>query len=115
MDSRSTMMIINPNPIENKNLIFKIYFNIAASYSFLNKFKDSIDYFDKALQIENVDNENKVRALMGKGNCYYRAKQLLQGGYENAYSIRMESDFEADEKTLDTLKKIRNRRRLRIL
>jgi len=32
---------------------FKTFYNIAASYSFLNKFKDSIEYFDKALGIEN--------------------------------------------------------------
>lgn len=85
---------------------FKIYFNVAASYSFLNKFKDAIDYFDKALQIDNMDNENKVKALMSKGNCYYRGKQLLQGGYESAYSIKMESDFEVDDKTLETLRRL---------
>ena len=49
---------------------FKLYFNIAASYSFLNKFNESIEYFDKALKIENIEDENKVKALMSKGNCY---------------------------------------------
>src|SRR3990167_3004186 len=34
---------------------FKIYYNIAASYSYMNKIKDSIEYFDKALGIGNVD------------------------------------------------------------
>src|SRR3989338_8392594 len=61
---------------------FKVFFNMAASYSFLNKFDRSIGHFDKALAIENIDNENKVKALMNKGSCYYKAKKLLQGDFE---------------------------------
>jgi len=86
---------------------FKIYYNIAASYSFLNKFNDSIEYFDNALKIENIDDENKAKALMSKGNCYYKAKQLIKGDYEEgSYKIHMESDFDVDEKIIDILKKI---------
>ena len=88
-------------------LFFKIYFNIAASYSFLNKFKDSIEYFDRALKIENIDDENKVKALMSKGNCYYMTKQLIKGDYEEGtYKIRMESEFDVDEKTIESFRKI---------
>ncbi len=86
---------------------FKIFYNIAASYSFLNKFDESIDYFDKALKIENIDDENKLKALMSKGNCYYRAKLLVKGDYEEgAYKIKIESDFDVDENTLEAFKKI---------
>src|SRR3989338_11381612 len=49
---------------------FKIFFNIAASYSFMNKFDNAIEFFDKSLKIENTDDENKIKALMSKGNCY---------------------------------------------
>jgi len=86
---------------------FKIYFNIAASYSFLNKFNKSIDYFDKALKIENIDDENKVKALMGKGNCFYKIKQLLKEDRDGGtYSIRMESEFDVDDSMLDIYKKL---------
>ncbi len=84
---------------------FKIYYNIAASYSYMNKIKDSIEYFDNALKIDNVDNENKVKALMGKGNSYYLGKQILKGDDET-YRTRMESEFDVGEKTIDTLKKM---------
>jgi len=43
---------------------FKVYYNIGASQSYLNKLKDSIEFFDKALKIENIDDENKVKALI---------------------------------------------------
>ena len=86
---------------------FKVYFNIAASYSFLNKFSNSIVYFDNALKIENIDDENKVKALMSKGNCYYRTKQLLKKDHdEGTYAIRMESEFDVDEKTLEVFRKL---------
>jgi len=86
---------------------FKIYFNIGASHSFLNKFNESIQYFDKSLAIENIDDNNKVKALMSKGNCYYKTKQLLQlENDEGAYKIRMESDFDADEKTIEWFRKL---------
>jgi len=86
---------------------FKIYFNLAASYSFLNKFYESIEYFDKALMIENIEDENKVKALMSKGNCYYRTKQLLNEGHdEGTYAIRMESEFDIDEETMEIFKKL---------
>jgi len=86
---------------------FKIYFNIAASNSFLNKFNESIEFFNKALKIENIDDENKVKALMSKGNCFYRIKQLLKEDHdEGTYSIRMESEFDVDEDTLEIFKKL---------
>jgi len=86
---------------------FKIYFNIAASYSFLNKFNESTEFFDKALKIENIEDENKVRALMSKGNCYYRIKQFLKEDRdESTYAIRMESEFDVDEKTLEIFKRL---------
>jgi len=95
---------------------FKTFYNIAASHSFLNRFKDSIEYFDKALSIENIDDGNRVKGLMSKGNCYYKAKQLLEAeNEEGAYKIRMESEFDADEETIDTFKKIDERENLLVL
>lgn len=86
---------------------FKIFFNIAASYSFMNKFDNAIEFFDKSLKIEKTDDENKIKALMSKGNCYYKAKQLLNADYEEGtYAIRMESDFNVDSKMLDEFKKL---------
>ena len=50
-----------------------------------------------ALKIENIDDENKVKALMSKGNCYYRTKQLLKNDHdEGTYAIRMDSEFDMD-------------------
>lgn len=89
------------------DFFFKIFFNMAASYSFMNKFDNAIDYFDKSIKIENTDDANKVKALMSKGNCYYKAKQLLNTDYEGGtYAIRMESDFNVDGKMLDEFKKL---------
>src|SRR3989338_10707953 len=34
------------------DFFFKLFYNMAASYSYLNFFKDSIQYFDSALNIE---------------------------------------------------------------
>jgi len=86
---------------------FKIFFNVAASYSFMNKFDNAIEFFDKSLKIEKTDDENKIKALMSKGNCYYKAKQLLNSDYEEGtYAIRMESDFNVDSKMLDEFKKL---------
>ena len=62
---------------------FKCYFNMGASYTFLNDFDSSIENFDKALAIGNIDNENKVKALMNKGNCYYKARKLMHGDFEH--------------------------------
>jgi len=92
---------------KSAEFFFKLYFNIAASYSFLNKFNESIEYFDKALKIENIEDENKVKALMSKGNCYYRTKQLLDEGHEEGtYTIRMESEFNIDDETFEIFKKL---------
>ncbi len=86
---------------------FKIFFNIAASYSFMNKLDNAIEFFDKSLKIESIDDENRIKALMSKGSCYYKAKQLLSMGYEEGtYAIRMESDFNVDGKMLDEFKKL---------
>jgi len=86
---------------------FKLYFNIAASYSFMNRFDNAIEYFDRSLKIESIDDENMIKALMSKGSCYYKAKQLLSMGYEEgAYAIKMESDFNVDSKMLDEFKKL---------
>jgi len=85
---------------------FKIYFNIGASNSFMNKFNFSIDYFDKALKIENISEENKVKALMSKGNCFYMAKQLLKGDYKDIYRVKIESEFNVDDKTVDLLNRM---------
>jgi tetratricopeptide (TPR) repeat protein len=85
---------------------FKIFFNIAASYSFLNKFVEAIDFFNKALKIENIENENKVKALMSKGNCYYRAKNLIKEDSDDTYSISMESEFSVDKETSEIFRRL---------
>lgn len=54
------------------DFLFKAYYNIAACYSYLNDFEKSIEYFDKALGVNNTDEENRVKAYMGKGTSYYR-------------------------------------------
>src|SRR3989338_5877020 len=88
-------------------LFFKLFFNIAASHSFMNKFDNAIEFFNQSLKIENIDDENKIKALMSKGSCYYKAKQLLNADYDKGtYAIRMESDFNVDGKMLDEFKKL---------
>jgi tetratricopeptide (TPR) repeat protein len=92
---------------------FKTYYNMAAAYSYINKFDKSIDYFDKALFISNIEPDNKAKALLSKGNCYYRAKCLLKdGAAENYYSVRLDSEYEIDEKTSDIFKKLDNKENL---
>jgi len=87
--------------------LFKIYFNLGACHSFLSKFNDSIEYFNKALDIDNIDDENKVKALMSKGNCYYAAKQLIKDNFEeDSYQIKMESEFDVDKKTKEIFSKM---------
>ncbi len=89
---------------------FKIFFNIAASYSFLNQFDRSIRHFDSALAVENIDNDNRVKALMNKGSCYYKAKKLLQGDFgEGNYKISEEDDFGDTAKTIESLSRLDNK------
>ena len=52
--------------------LFKCNYNIAACYSYLDDFDQAITYFDKSLQVQAAEDENKVRALMGKGSTVYR-------------------------------------------
>lgn len=84
---------------------FKVYFNMAASYSCLNKLDKSINYYDQASAIDNIDNENKVKLLINKGNCYYKAKKLLEGELKNM-DITILGE---EENILDTLKKMDNK------
>jgi len=92
---------------------FKTFFNIAASYSFLNKFKKSFENFDKALEIENIDDSNKVKGLISKGNCYYKAKHLLElEKKEGAYKIKLESEFDTDQENIAIIKKLDDKRNL---
>ena len=86
--------------------LFKCSYNIAACYSYLDNFDEAINYFDKALQIEMADDENKVRALMGKGSVFYRKKLFLEGRYRaGAYRIAMDTDWEISDKKLEEYKK----------
>ncbi len=85
--------------------LFKCNYNIAACYSYLDNFDEAINYFNKALQIEVSDDENKVKALMGKGNTFYRKKLLVEGRYRaGAYRIPMDTDFEIDDKKIEEYK-----------
>ncbi|MBI2651520.1 tetratricopeptide repeat protein [Candidatus Woesearchaeota archaeon] len=92
--------------------LFKIYFNIAASYSFLGKFDAAINYFDKALLIENVDDENKVKALMSKGNCYYNIDQLLKRSFDGEIYHMAQSEINSDEKAANSFKKMGEKKNL---
>jgi len=86
--------------------LFKCNYNIAACFSYLNNLDESINFFDKALQIESVDDENKVKALMGKGSCIYRKKLLIEGRYKaGAYRIPMAADWEISDKKAEEYRK----------
>ena len=61
--------------------VFKCNYNIAACFSYLDSFEEAIDFFDRSLLIGQVDDENKVKALMGKGTTIYRKKMLVEGRY----------------------------------
>ena len=79
--------------------LFKCNYNMAACYSYLDNFDESIRHFDKALQIQAADDENKVRALMGKGGTFYRKKMFVEGRYKaGAYRISMDTEWEVSDK-----------------
>ena len=86
--------------------LFKCNYNIAACYSYLDNFDEATKHFNKALQIEMADDENKVRALMGKGSTFYRKKLFVEGRYRaGAYRISMDTDWEVSDKKLEEYKK----------
>ena len=86
--------------------LFKCNYNMAACYSYLDNFDDAINYFDKSLQIEAAEDENKVRALMGKGSTFYRKKLFVEGRYRaGAYRISMDTEWEVTDKKLEEYKK----------
>jgi len=85
--------------------LFKCNYNMAACYSYLDNFDKAINYFDKALQIEVAEDENKVKALMGKGSTFYRKKLFVEGRYRaGAYRISMDTDWEISDKMADGFK-----------
>ena len=86
--------------------LFKINYNIAACHSYLDNFDESINCFNKALQMDMADDENKVRALMGKGSCFYRKKMLIDGRYRaGAYRIAFDSDYEISDEKIEAYRK----------
>ena len=86
--------------------LFKCNYNMAACYSYLDNFDDAIRYFDKSLSVHQADDENKVRALMGKGSVFYRKKMFVEGRYRaGAYRISMDADWEVDDKKIDEYRK----------
>ncbi|MBI2131003.1 tetratricopeptide repeat protein [Candidatus Woesearchaeota archaeon] len=88
------------------DFLFKLNYNIAACYSYLGDFENSIKYFDNALGIQISSDENKVKALMGKGNIFYRKKMLVEGRHKaGAYRIPMETDWEIDDSRIDDFRK----------
>lgn len=87
------------------NFLFKVFYNIAGCYSYLNKFDEAINYFDKALRIEIEDGDSKVKALMGKGNSFYRMKMFIDNAYSGAYKISMETEW--DKENEEMLEKFR--------
>jgi len=88
---------------KSAEFFFKVFFNIAASYSNTKELIKAIDYFDKALKIENIDVEDQVKAYLSKGSTYYLANKLIKEE-ETASKIIIES--EVKEKVLETLKKL---------
>ena len=82
--------------------LFKCNYNMAACFSYLDNFDNSIEFFDRALKIQNAEDENKVRALMGKGSTYYRKKLFVEGRYKaGAYRISMDADWEVSDKMVE--------------
>jgi len=88
------------------DFLFKLNYNIAACYSYIGDFENSITFFDKALAIDIANDENKIKALTGKGNIYYRKKMLIEGSHkEGTHRIPMETDWEVDDKKMEEYKK----------
>src|SRR3989338_4490881 len=86
--------------------IFKCNYNIAACYSYLDDFDQAISFFDKSLQVQSAEDENKVRALMGKGSVYYRKKMFVEGRYKaGAYRIAMDTEWEVSDSKVEDYKK----------
>lgn len=86
--------------------LFKCHYNMAACYSYLDNFDEAIESFNKSLNIEMADEENKVKALMGKGSCFFRKKLLVEGRYKaGAYRIAMDADWEISDKMIEEYKK----------
>ena len=77
--------------------VFKCNYNIAACFSYLDSFEQAIDFFNRSLLIEQVDDENKVKALMGKGTTIYRKRMLVEGRYKATNLTDAELNRKADE------------------
>ena len=85
--------------------LFKCNYNIAACNSYLDNFDEAINHFDKALKVEMADDENKVKALMGKGSTHYRKKLFVEGRYKaGAYHISMDTDWEVSDRKVEEYK-----------
>ncbi len=87
--------------------LFKVNYNIAACHSYLNQFDDSIAYFNTALKLNNVDEENKVKAFMGLGMTHVRKKLLVDGKlFDGPHISEGEIHLEKiDEKKIDEYRK----------
>ena len=86
--------------------LFKCNYNMAACYSYLDNFDEAINYFNRALQIQAANDENKVKALMGKGSTFYRKKLFIEGRYKaGAYRISMDADWEVSDRKLEEYRK----------
>ena len=86
--------------------LFKSNYNIAACFSYLDNFDKAIEFFDKALMVQAAPDENKVRALMGKGSTYYRKKLFIEGRYKaGAYRISMDTEWEVSDRKIEEYKK----------
>jgi len=86
--------------------LFKCNYNIAACYSYMDEFDNAINYFNNALGVGMTEEENKVRALMGKGSTFYRKKSLIEGRYKaGAYRISMDTDWEIGDKKIEEYKR----------
>lgn len=86
--------------------LFKCNYNIAACFSYIDNFDEATNFFDKALQVGMADDENRVRALMGKGSTFYRKKLFIEGRYRaGAYRISMDADWEVSDNKIEEYRK----------
>ena len=121
IEEYSKVLEIYPYNENNENLfrnasdfLFKTFFNTADCYSCLNRFDEAIRHFDKALKINTEDSDNKIKALMGKGNSYYRLKMFIDSVYTGGvYRILTDTGWDKEnEEMLAKFKKIDEKQNL---
>jgi len=57
--------------------IFKIYHSIALSFSSLDDIINSVEYFDKALSMADIETDSRAEVYMDKGKAFLKARKFL--------------------------------------